>query len=187
MTRCDSEDSEPTGRTPLCLCFESRAAFRAVYRADISRGGVFVPTSDPPAPRELVEVEFRLDEGAEALRLEGEVVQQVVAELASEEGEPGVAVEFSLPVSEVRRLFESRIGALAERAPFSAPAKTCFRVEPHALPDGGEMRDLLEASLVDLADSGLTFGRMLELIPEPEDRIRRCLASLLEAGVLQRS
>ncbi|MFP6640539.1 MAG: hypothetical protein VCC04_09865 [Myxococcota bacterium] len=183
MTRSDSGRLEPSERTPLlCIAFENEAALRAAYRADMARGGVFVATHDPPDLHRPVEVEFQLGEARESLRLQGDVVGR---QLPDGPDEPGVAVAFRLPASEVRRLFESRIPALVDPALFLGSLDSAFRVVAGALSASDPVADPLEASVLDLADSGLSLGRMLAVIPEPEDRVRRSVASLLEKGLLQ--
>lgn len=176
----DFEESEPTERTLLRVRFESMEEVESAYRTDISRGGIFVETSDPPPLRAFVEVEFCVDEWPDGLRFEGEVVRRE-ADGTSEEG---VAVAFSLPTPELRLAFRARMEAGAPAASPRLSLESLFRVDPDRRADPSAVDDRLEASLLDLAESGSSLARMLEVIPESEDRIRNRLAALLEDRVI---
>ncbi len=108
------------------ITFDNEAALRAVYRADLARGGVFVVTQEPPDLHRTVEVEFQWGARHDTLRLQGEVVGR---RLPDGPDEPGVAVAFRLPASEVRGLFESRVPALADPAPFLGSSDSVFRAD----------------------------------------------------------
>ena len=178
----DFEESEPTERIPLRVRFESMEEVESAYRTDISRGGFFVETSEPPPLRAFVEVEFCVDEWPDGLRLEGEVVRREVDGTSEE----GVAVAFSLPMPELRLAFRSRMESVTPAASPRLSLESLFRVDPDRRAHPSAVGDPLEASLIDLAGSGSSLARMLEVIPESEERIRNRLAALLKAHVISR-
>lgn len=94
----------------LRLCFDTQEAFREEYERNIAKGGAFVAGADFAEPREVVELELELAFCGERIRLPAEVVAGVPAELAGAGVTPGVAIQFDLPVQELR----SRLGPLAE-------------------------------------------------------------------------
>ena len=104
-----------TGRM-LALRFGSASEFLREYNRNISKGGAFVPTSLGFELREHVRVGIELAWRSECLELDAEVVHVVPAELASAGATPGVAVQFLLPASELRRRLGSLTGAGAESA-----------------------------------------------------------------------
>ncbi|MEE3326740.1 MAG: PilZ domain-containing protein [Myxococcota bacterium] len=181
MTDEDFEESELSERICLPVHFGSLAEMESVYRADIRRGGIFVATPEPPALRDLVEVEFRLDEWPEALRVEGEVVRRETGE--GTQG-PGVAVAFTQPMAELRVAFQSRLESRGESEPSPLPTEALFAVESGWEGDPLLSQDPLGVSLLELAASGFSLARMLEVIPESENEIRLRLDALLESGVL---
>lgn len=175
------EESEPGERTFLSVHFSSLAELESVYRSDIGRGGIFVALSESLPLREPVEVEFTLEAWSEGLRVEGEVVRCV------EESGPqgtGVAVAFTEPMADLRAIFEAQL-EVARKAEASGLAEdSMFEVSsgPHGtslLPD-----DSLGLSVIDLARSGLSLKRILEVIPENENQIRNRVDDLLENGFL---
>lgn len=178
----DFEESEPTERIPLRVRFESIEEVESAYRADISRGGIFVATSAPPPLGAFVEVEFCVDEWPDGLRFEGEVVRRETDGTSKE----GVAVAFTLPMQELRLAFRSRMEPEVPASSLPLSLESLFRVDPDQRAQSSAVDDPLEASLIDLAGSGSNLARMLEVIPESEERIRDRLASLLESRVISR-
>lgn len=68
--------------------------FVQLYAADVSQGGMFIVTSDPPPLMSYVDVKMGLPEGHE-VALRGRIVHVITAEQAKLEGRPpGVGVEF---------------------------------------------------------------------------------------------
>ena len=123
-----------------------------------------------------------MDEWPDGLRLEGEVVRREVDGTSEE----GVAVAFSLPMPELRLAFRSRMESVTPAASPRLSLESLFRVDPDRRAHPSAVGDPLEASLIDLAGSGSSLARMLEVIPESEERIRNRLAALLEAHVISR-
>lgn len=99
-------------------------AFAQDYQANLSSGGVFVPTKRSFEPRANVVVRLRLSWCDREIDLDGEVVHVVPPELAGVGGKPGVAVQFLEPPSEVR----DRLAPL------------CVDVGPPPAPPQGEER-----------------------------------------------
>jgi Tfp pilus assembly protein PilZ len=97
----------------LQVQYSTQEAFRAEYASNISRGGIFVATDADYETRSLVDVELALLFCDEHLVLEGEVVHCVTAEMAPAGATPGVAVQFTMPVRELRE----RLGELAGESP----------------------------------------------------------------------
>lgn len=89
----------------LCVTFVSEAAFVSEYRNNIANGGIFLATNKAFEIRDPVVIELRLEWCDEAVRLRGEVVHSIPAELASTGVVPGVAVQFALEGSELREKF----------------------------------------------------------------------------------
>ncbi len=102
----------PPGRRRLEVRYPSVEAFRREFEANLCKGGLFVPTEEPLALRDEVEVRLDLAFRGERLSLEGEVVHQVGPELARAGAVPGVAVHFRVPAPELR----ARLGPLLEDA-----------------------------------------------------------------------
>lgn len=93
---------------------------------------------------------------------------------------------FSLPMPELRLAFRSRMESGIPAASPELSLESLFRVDADRRAQPSAVDDPLEASLIDLAGSGSSLARMLEVIPESEERIRNRLAALLEARVIFR-
>ncbi len=115
----------------LAVTFNDLESFCREFHANLTKGGIFVPSEETFELRSTVEVGIDLRFCNEALVLTGEVVHCVPPELASAGAVPGVAVQFERPVSELRALFKGLVGEIPE--PGAAP-------QP-AGPDGSERRE----------------------------------------------
>jgi hypothetical protein len=100
----------PSQGRVLRLPFASQEAFRQEFERNIAKGGAFVEGVEFGELREMVTVELELGFCGERIRIPAEVVAGVPAELAGAGVKPGVAVQFDLPVRELR----SRLGPLAQ-------------------------------------------------------------------------
>jgi len=108
-----------TQRQLLELEYGSARDFAQDFRANLSNGGVFVPTQRTFALRDFVVVRLRLPWCNRMIDLEGEVVHIVPKEMASMGAQPGVAVQFREPPAGIR----GRLAPLcADQAPPPAPA-----------------------------------------------------------------
>jgi Tfp pilus assembly protein PilZ len=110
----------PGGRA-LVLRFATADVFRLEYARNIVKGGAFIPTQQRLELRETVHVALEFAYRDESVILDAEVVHVIGPELARAGAVPGVAVQFLMPVAELRR----QLGPLAEelaRDPRSAVA-----------------------------------------------------------------
>ena len=91
----------------LTMRFETREQFQEEFEANISRGGIFIPTIDDFEMGEVVDVELDLPFCGKSLTWQAEVVSQLGAELSGAGGVAGVAVQFLEASDELRgRLVE---------------------------------------------------------------------------------
>ncbi len=100
---------------------ESWPEFLALFASDVSRGGLFIPTTEKAKPGERVQVELDLPDGS-SLALTGTVVN-ILGELeANATGrEPGLGVELHEPIGEARLRFEELLTRAQQEQP--APAE----------------------------------------------------------------
>jgi uncharacterized protein (TIGR02266 family) len=103
----------------VALHCSSWAQFVKLYSKDISHGGIFVQTLDPPPLRTAVVVRLSLPAGGGVVELGGEVVQIVPAERASALGlVPGMGIQFGDLTPEMRQALEAVVADVASgRAP----------------------------------------------------------------------
>jgi uncharacterized protein (TIGR02266 family) len=79
---------------PLRIRCGSWKKFATVYAGDISQGGLFIETEEPPPMLSSVDVEFDLPDGQQ-MQLEATVVHVMAPEMAASlRRKPGVGVEF---------------------------------------------------------------------------------------------
>jgi Tfp pilus assembly protein PilZ len=159
----------------LRITFEDAGAFEREYRTNLVNGGVFVATRGAFEIREPVSVELLLAyAGGRSLRLEGEVVHQVPAELAGAGGTPGVAVQLLGGGSEVRQ----QLAALAtaggvnppdkrpgeRRVAERVPARVAARIEGGEGAVTGHTRNVSQSGvLVSVAEPGIGVGERVQL------------------------
>lgn len=105
------------GRRGLRVSFATLEEFRAEYRDNLARGGLFVPSAEPVELRDEVEVELELAFRDASYRLTGEVVSVVPEGLAQSGATPGIALQLSTPSDEVRKTFEPLVGQIPEPDP----------------------------------------------------------------------
>jgi Tfp pilus assembly protein PilZ len=152
----DFEDSVamPGVARSLHLVFQSATAFREEYARNLVKGGAFVPTREPLALRELVEVVLEVPFAGEKLVLQAEVVHYV-------EGGPrsGAAVQFLTDAPDLR----SRLESILERAEVQAEREAAAPV-PAPGDDGGlfEASDLAGLALDEAAADEAARGARLE-------------------------
>lgn len=93
---------------------EDRGELRALWTENISKGGLFVRTEEPPPMRARVEVQLETPDGA--ITLSAEVVHQIDAAAAANLGHPaGVGLQFVNLSPEVRARIERYVDGLAAR------------------------------------------------------------------------
>ena len=95
----------------LPIKFETREDFMEEFEANISRGGIFIPTVDLFEVREVVDIEIDLAFCGKGVSAQAEVVSQLGAELNTAGGVAGVAVQF-VETPDVLRGRRHRSGAL---------------------------------------------------------------------------
>lgn len=154
-------EPHPTGpgSRALVLPLASPDAFRIEYSRNIVKGGAFIPTKHRFELRENVQVALEFAWRDESVILDAEVVHVIPPELARAGGVPGVAVQFLMAASELRR----QLGPLAEelaRDPRAAPAEE----KGEDLLEFGEI-DFSEGSDLDLGDSPAREGTTGERPP----------------------
>ncbi len=150
----------------LQVQYSTQEAFRAEYASNISRGGIFIATTEPFEVRDTVEVELSLLFCDEHLYLEGEVVHCIVPEMESAGATPGIAVQFTISVKELRERLGEHAGAQA--SPDERVTKTGRRAAPRSrarVRATVERSDdeQIEAQTRDVSASGL----LLEVEGEP--------------------
>ena len=85
------------------------------YAANISAGGVFVHTENPPPLKTIVQVEMELPGSSTAVPARGIVVHRVTKEDARKRGTlPGVGVQFMDADDEFRRRIDAAIAHILE-------------------------------------------------------------------------
>jgi len=85
----------PRVQTRLQVGWSSAREFLVAYSENISRGGIFVATQNPPPAREVVELLLELPDGSPPARTNAEVVQCVTAEQAQASGRTaGAGLQF---------------------------------------------------------------------------------------------
>jgi Tfp pilus assembly protein PilZ len=108
----------------LRVDFATADIFHREHSANLAKGGVFVPTRESFALREIVGVELALEFCKKRVLLKGEVVHIVTPELAVAGASPGIAVHFAESSAEVRRRLAPLVAA-------------CGSVPPPPIEDGG--------------------------------------------------
>lgn len=83
--------------------------FLVAYSENLSRGGIFVATSTPPALRETVELSLQLPDGKGLARTQAEVVQRVTVEQAGPHGVAGAGLQFVGSDDEFRQRLDACI------------------------------------------------------------------------------
>ncbi len=161
----------------LGVTFSSAEEFRREHTANLMKGGVFFETEQAAQLRETVVVELRLAGCSDVIRLDGEIVHIVPAEMAGAGAKPGVAIQFSSTQTALRAAFEPFIRAAGvpeqvpaepgrRRAPRS-PAQVPIRIETAGHTLVGYSRNISQVGLLvsvrgdDLpvgAQFGLTIG-----------------------------
>lgn len=99
------------------VSFRTETEFATEYAGNLSRGGIFIRTDNPPPMNEKVTVELRLPDASTVLSTEGIVVHRVTrAESEAGGGEAGVGVQFVDSTDEFRGWIDSYMDSLREPA-----------------------------------------------------------------------
>jgi uncharacterized protein (TIGR02266 family) len=110
------ERSFPRVQTRLQVGWSSPREFLVAYSENISRGGIFVATQNPPPVREMVELLLELPDGQPPAKTSAEVVQSVTAEQAKATGRPaGAGLQFIGGDEDFRRRVDACIEHLLNK------------------------------------------------------------------------
>ena len=116
----DPRRAFPRLKTRFAVRFNSVQDFVLEYAANISAGGVFVATENPPALKSIVQVEMELPGGDGPVPARGMVVHRVTKEQAEQGGTvAGVGVQFMDADDEFRRRIDAAIAHILETSPRS--------------------------------------------------------------------
>jgi len=114
MRRSPALASLPWERPVLRVRFRTLEAFRKELQANLSKGGLFIPTRRAFELRQEVEIDLDLAFRNARERFPGEVVGVVGEDLARSGATPGIAVQLLADVGEVRRRLEPLVGSPPE-------------------------------------------------------------------------
>jgi uncharacterized protein (TIGR02266 family) len=106
----------PRVQARLQVGWSSAREFLVAYSENISRGGIFVATQNPPPLREIVELLLELPDGKPAARTHAEVVQCVTTEQAHATGRTaGAGLQFIGGDEDFRSRIDACIEHLLEK------------------------------------------------------------------------
>jgi uncharacterized protein (TIGR02266 family) len=106
----------PRVQTRLQVGWSSPREFLVAYSENISRGGIFVATQNPPPVREMVELLLELPDGQAPAKTNAEVVQCVSAEQARATGRTaGAGLQFIGGDEDFRRRVDACIEHLLQK------------------------------------------------------------------------
>jgi Tfp pilus assembly protein PilZ len=112
MSDSERKEKRYAANQALLVKCETWGAFAQSYAADVSQGGMFILTDDPPPLLSSIDVKMGLPEGHEMV-LHGRVVHVITLAQAQAEGrQAGVGVEFQ----EIEPEFKAQIHHLVEFA-----------------------------------------------------------------------
>lgn len=158
----------------LRLEFASAEEFQREHTANLVNGGVFIATSEPATPREIVSVELALAGESNKVRLDGEIVHIVPPEMAEAGAVPGVAVQFSCTQTALRAALEPLVqlaGAPRAEPPDAGrrkaprvPAQVPIRIKAPGISLSGRTRDIsLCGVLVSVPGDAMPVGTRVQL------------------------
>jgi uncharacterized protein (TIGR02266 family) len=89
--------------------------FLVAYSENISRGGIFIATDNPPALREVVELSIQLPDGKPPVKTKAEVVHSLTADRARATGRvAGAGLQFIGGTDDFRSRLDECISALSD-------------------------------------------------------------------------
>lgn len=171
----DASSQRPAdGRTALRVVFATLEEFRREFATNLTRGGLFVPSTADVEMREEVTVELVLDFCSASFELPAEVVSVVPRELAQAGGTPGIAVQILVEARALRERFTAIVGQLSEPDPGKVvgerrradrrPARVVARLNSGDEIYGVRTRDVSRSgALVTLEGSVVPLGECVEL------------------------
>jgi Tfp pilus assembly protein PilZ len=156
------------------LEFASAEEFQREHTANLVNGGVFIATSEPATPREMVSVELSLAGEPKKVQLDGEIVHIVPPEMEEAGAVPGVAVQFGCTQTALRAALEPFVqaaGAPRPEPPDSGrrkaprvPAQVPIRIKAPGISLSGHTRDIsLCGVLVSVPGDSMSVGMRVQL------------------------
>jgi uncharacterized protein (TIGR02266 family) len=114
----DPRRAFPRYNAHFAVRFATVQDFVLEYAANISAGGVFVHTENPPPLKSVVQVEMQLPGTGPAVPARGMVVHRVTKQEAEQRGTlPGVGVQFMDADDEFRRRIDAAIAHILDADP----------------------------------------------------------------------
>jgi uncharacterized protein (TIGR02266 family) len=113
--RADKPRAYPRVPARLRVGWTSSRDFLSAYSQNISRGGIFIATDDPPALREILELSVELPDGLPPVKTRAEVVRRVTTAEAKRSGAiAGAGFQFLDASDEFRERLDTCIEALSD-------------------------------------------------------------------------
>jgi uncharacterized protein (TIGR02266 family) len=111
----DKPRAYPRVPAKLRVGWTSARDFLVAYSENISRGGIFIATDNPPALREIVELSVELPDGLPPVKTRAEVVHSVSAAQARTTGRAaGAGLQFIDASDDFRQRLDACIAALSD-------------------------------------------------------------------------
>jgi uncharacterized protein (TIGR02266 family) len=111
----DKPRAYPRVPARLRVGWTSSRDFLSAYSQNISRGGIFIATDDPPALREILELSVELPDGLPPVKTRAEVVRRVTAaEARRSGGVAGAGFQFIDAGDDFRERLDACIEALSD-------------------------------------------------------------------------
>lgn len=166
----------PNDLPSLRVSFESPEVFQREFDSNLTNGGAFVRTEENFALRQAVDVELCFEYSGQTLTLRAEIVHIIPPEMAGVGGAPGVAVQFQMPVRDLRE----QLGALAIPVPESGvnvdsgqrgsqrkPVRVAAQIQGDREVISGHTRNLsLTGVLVGVGGQALALGEIVSVTLE---------------------
>lgn len=166
----------PNDLPSLRVSFESPEVFQREFDSNLTNGGAFVRTEENFALRQAVDVELCFEYSGHTLTLRAEIVHIIPPEMAGVGGAPGVAVQFQMPVRDLRE----QLGALAIPVPESGvnvdsgqrgsqrkPVRVAAQIQGDREVISGHTRNLsLTGVLVGVGGQALALGEIVSVTLE---------------------
>ena len=113
--RADKPRAYPRVPARLRVGWTSSRDFLSAYSQNISRGGIFIATDDPPALREILELSVELPDGLPPVKTRAEVVRRVTTAEAKRSGAvAGAGFQFIDASDDFRERLDACIEALSD-------------------------------------------------------------------------
>jgi Tfp pilus assembly protein PilZ len=168
------EDPVADALRTLRIEFETPEAYQREYDSNLFNGGAFVRTEEGFELRAAVRVQLWFEYARQSVTLDAEVVHIVPPEMTEMGGVAGVAVQFQIPVAELRE----QLGSLAlqtldtstlqadagQRDAPRKPVRVAAQIEGEHEVVAGQTRNLsLTGALVDVGGQAVPLGETVTL------------------------